>query len=460
MIMIWTPSSFDAESFIAPSQVSNYDPHLRLSASLLQCTCQSRHGQSALFFCSLRFTLLFCGKRSCRSSVNTSLLLHACHLLRAFCMTSPRRLRGFPVAFPSRALVPTSSFHASRAVACCPMMEPTLPSSPPVIDLALLKASGALELIPAAPPLLGDSKASYPELTCHGAVDDVDEAQQILEKQLMTYDGTGMSTHAAESDRGFLSDCDEAASTVADSDIGQYADGEGFEEASLDPVPPSHGICDLAAVVRARRKKTTCNFECGRPRCAGQIYCSDCHVKNSLAARNAIRCGPHAESVFKDLRATGGAHFKAAVMSYAEECLGFGRGTRAKPFNWMQYERVTSVGTSVNKGDRMIWMSKHRYYKHKKNHCGKEAAECDAFNEYDELRRRLPRSRVSADGILMPSEKHVECFNSREDKEHVRLGGKIEQKSPESRQAHQQELDRKDARKTAQQAKRQSRQTI
>ena len=115
--------------------------------------------------------------------MNTSLLLHACHPWRAFCVTSPRLLHGFPVAFPSRALVPTSSFHASRAVACCPMMEPT---DPPVIDLALLKASGALELIPAAPPLLGDSQASYPELTCHGAVDDVDEAQQILEKQLMT----------------------------------------------------------------------------------------------------------------------------------------------------------------------------------------------------------------------------------------------------------------------------------
>ena len=197
-------------------------------------------------------------------------------------------------------------------------------------------------------------------------------------------------------------------------------------------------------------------------------------------------------------------------MSYADECLGFGKGTRAKPFNWMQYERVTSVGTSVNKGDRMIWMSKHRYYKHKKDHCGEEAAEIDAFNEYDELRRRLPRSRVSADSILIASEQYVDCFNSREDKEHVRLGDKIE-KNPRSadfvsamlslgqdhdnwtdaafektlglgadclagiersqfasssgtlaqqqdlaRQAHQQELDRKDARKTAQHEKRQS----
>lgn len=247
-------------------------------------------------------------------------------LLRAFSAIAPRLLKSFSFGCC------VASFHATA------------------VCFTSCIIVGAIDVpIPEMPAVVGMSPPHEPapeDVGHHGQLDilkprGLDLCEQTTDGGLTDDDGTRSELPSEAA-------C-EPAPTQLDPDIGFYGDQDAMEDGALAAVIPPGQAVSLSAAVKANKEKKLCNFECGRARCPNQVHCEDCHGKVTLAARHAHRAGVQEEKLFKDLRSVGGATFKKVVMNYAEGCLGFGKGARSKPFDWMMYQREVSTGTHVHR---------------------------------------------------------------------------------------------------------------
>ena len=196
----------------------------------------------------------------------------------------------------------------------------------------------------------------------------------------------------------------------------------------LDDNVPSIPVAQLVAQRHPKKNKHLCTYGCQKPRAPSQNCCDDCHTTSTAAGRHAGRQGAQHVKSYKDMKRIGGPAFKTFLDDFKRDCLGYGRGTRLAPFDYMAYAQNITVSTKVDKGERQAWQTKWFYVDEQwKHHRTKEA---DAITEWDRLRATLPSSRVDSTGtkLLLEHITFVDTVNSRSHNEVLTTGHKPEKK--------------------------------
>ena len=176
-------------------------------------------------------------------------------------------------------------------------------------------------------------------------------------------------------------------------------------------------LCLICGVNQRNKKQWFCSSPCG-----GDVR---------AAERDAKLQGAGQLGAFKKLRKKGGTEFVTTVNVYKAKCSGFGRGFKRPAFEWLRYYMAIVYSSVMQKGSKMLWLTKMGFCKHKENEEGLSPEQ--ASLEWERELEKAPKGRISADRlrILTPVEDFVVTFNQRAEEEHLEFGMK-DKKTPTS----------------------------
>ena len=148
-----------------------------------------------------------------------------------------------------------------------------------------------------------------------------------------------------------------AASSASEADLSSLTDGdmdsimcEPCDQGSVEVVAP--GMCDLCKI---------------RPKKRNQRFCEEDH--NIIATiRSTFRQGKGNQEfqAFKLIVKTGGGPLKKMVSDWTAEMMGFGKGSKRPPIDFLQYAQNINIGSNVQVGTDLAWMSVYRFQDHQR----------------------------------------------------------------------------------------------
>ena len=162
-----------------------------------------------------------------------------------------------------------------------------------------------------------------------------------------------------------------------------------------------------------------------QPRRRRNSFCSVCDPDGRACRADARKAGQAALDEWK-AALKDGAKMKELILSYKSRCRAQGRGNCRPAFDWMRYKQTQEAKSEMQKGEFVIWMTKHRWFSHTKQWEGEHWTNCESQGRWDRLLEDLPSDKVSDDKKMVHVPLYMGGFsstvNSRSHSEQLEVG--------------------------------------